>query len=66
MPFLQGALETIKTQKPAMLLSIYHQASDFFGIKPFLEDLGLEYKFKVYKPIDGSVSGETCLFCEVD
>ncbi|TLD86346.1 FkbM family methyltransferase [Helicobacter sp. MIT 05-5294] len=66
MPFLQGALETIKAQKPAMLLSIYHQASDFFGIKPFLEDLGLGYKFKVYKPIDRSVSGETCLFCEVD
>lgn len=27
--FLQGALETIKEQKPAMLVSIYHQASDF-------------------------------------
>ncbi|WP_297680252.1 hypothetical protein [Helicobacter sp.] len=48
-----------------MLVSIYHQASDFFGIKPFLEDLNLGYTFKAYKPIDGSVSGETCLFCEV-
>lgn len=65
MPFLQGALHTIKTQKPAMLVSIYHQASDFFDIKPFLEDLDLGYTFRVYKPIDGSVSGETCLFCEV-
>ncbi|MCX2716506.1 FkbM family methyltransferase [Helicobacter sp. MIT 21-1697] len=65
MPFLQGALHTIKTQKPAMLISIYHQASDFFDIKPFLEDLDLGYTFCVYKPIDGSVSGETCLFCEV-
>ena len=65
MSFLQGALETIKSQKPAMLVSIYHQASDFFGIKPFLEDLNLGYTFKVHKPIDGSVSGETCLFCEI-
>lgn len=65
MSFLKGALETIKTQKPAMLISIYHQGSDFFGIKPFLEDLNLGYTFKVHKPIDESVSGETCLFCEV-
>ena len=65
MEFLKGALQTIKTQKPAMLLSIYHQASDFFGIKPFIESLDLGYKFKVHKPIDCSVSVETALFCEV-
>lgn len=65
MPFLQGALETIKTQKPAMLVSIYHQGSDFFGIKPFLEELNLGYTFRIHKPIDESVSEETCLFCEV-
>ena len=65
MEFLKGALETIKTQKPTMLISIYHQASDFFGIKPFLESLNLGYTFKIHKPIDWSVSGETVLFCEV-
>lgn len=65
MEFLQGALETIRKQKPTMLVSIYHQGSDFFGIKPFLENLGLGYTFKVCKPIEGSVSGETCLFCEI-
>lgn len=65
MPFLQGALETIKSQKPTMLISIYHQASDFFDIKPFLDDLKLGYTFKIYKPIDFSVSGETCLLCEI-
>ncbi len=65
MEFLRGALQVIKEQKPAMLISIYHQAGDFFGIKPFIEHLNLGYKFKIYKPIDHSVAGEIALFCEV-
>ncbi|MDE7235739.1 hypothetical protein [Helicobacter japonicus] len=48
-----------------MLVSIYHQGSDFFGIKPFLEELNFGYTFRIHKPIDESVSEETCLFCEV-
>ncbi|MDD6055242.1 MAG: FkbM family methyltransferase [Helicobacteraceae bacterium] len=65
MEFLKGALETIKTQKPAMLLSIYHKASDFFEIKPFLESLNLGYKFKICKLTDGQIATEILLFCEV-
>lgn len=63
--FLQGALETIRTQKPAMLISIYHHPEQFFGIKPFLESLNLGYTFKIHKPVDYTIACETALFCEV-
>lgn len=65
MEFLKGAKETICTQKPAMLLSIYHQGSDYFGIKPLIESWNLGYTFKICKGVDGSVTAETALFCEV-
>lgn len=65
MEFLKGAKHTICTQKPTMLISIYHQASDFFAIKPLLESWNLGYEFHLYKPIDGYISLETYLFCEM-
>ena len=65
MEFLKGAKETICSQKPAMILSIYHQASDFFDIKPILESWNLGYTFRIYKPIDYNISLETTLMCEV-
>ncbi len=65
MEFLKGAKETICTQKPAMLLSIYHQPSDYFGIKPLIESWNLGYTFKIHKGVDLSVTSETALFCEV-
>lgn len=65
MEFLKGAKETICTQKPAMLLSIYHQGSDYFGIKPLIESWNLGYTFKIHKGVDLSITGETALFCEV-
>ncbi len=65
MEFLKGAKETICSQKPAMLLSIYHQASDYFGIKPLIESWNLGYTFKIHQGIDYSIPVETALFCEV-
>lgn len=63
--FLKGAKETIKSQKPAMAISLYHSYSDFFDIKPLLESWNLGYRFKIGKPIDHNVSAECVLFCEV-
>ena len=63
--FLKGAKQTITEQKPAMLISIYHQASDFFEIKPMIESWNLGYSFKIIKPIDHSIVDECALFCEV-
>lgn len=65
MEFLNGAKETIATQKPAMLLSIYHQPSDYFEIKPLIESWDLGYKFKIHKGVDLHNTAETALFCEV-
>ncbi|MBR2525326.1 FkbM family methyltransferase [bacterium] len=62
--FLKGAINTIKSQKPTLLLSIYHFADDFFNIKPIIEDLNLGYKFKIVKSVDGSIRGEIVLICE--
>lgn len=66
MEFLKGALRTIKTQKPSMIVSIYHSVEDFFGIKAFIESLNLGYRFKIFKPIDHTVSLEISLLCECE
>ncbi len=62
--FLRGAEQTIRTQRPVLLLSIYHNAGDFFDIKPLLESWDLGYRFKVHKPVDHSVSREVLLIAE--
>jgi FkbM family methyltransferase len=62
--FLKGAYETIKSQKPTLLISIYHNASDFFDIKPMIESWDLGYKFRIIKPVDGGIRGETLLIAE--
>lgn len=64
---LRGAVETIKKQKPAMIISIYHSLDDFLNIKPWIESLGLGYRFKLFRPIiKGSFMAETVLICETD
>ena len=64
--FLKGAKETICTQKPALLLSIYHNANDFFQIKPIIESWNLGYKFKIRKPHDKNILVDTTLIAEVE
>ncbi|WP_242004493.1 FkbM family methyltransferase [Brachyspira aalborgi] len=64
-PFLRGAIETIKKQKPVLIISIYHNYSDFFEIKPMIENLNLSYKFKIVKPKSIQVITETKLLAEV-
>lgn len=63
--FLRGAVETIKEQKPIILLSIYHNYHDFFKLKPFIENLDCGYKFDFYQGPNGHVKNETLLICEV-
>lgn len=64
--FLKGAEKTIKKYRPSLLISIYHNPSDFFNIKPLIESWNLGYKFKIVKCIDGQISGETLLIAEVE
>ncbi|WP_288622679.1 FkbM family methyltransferase [uncultured Brachyspira sp.] len=63
--FLKGAIETIKEQKPVLIISIYHNYSDFFEIKPMLENLNLGYKFRIIKNRLNKVILETKLLAEV-
>ncbi|MFD0697769.1 FkbM family methyltransferase [Paenibacillus sp. GCM10027628] len=44
---IKGAIETIKRDKPVILASLYHTPKDFFNIKPFIEELGLNYEFYI-------------------
>lgn len=46
---LKGAINTIKTQKPILFISIYHKVEDLFQIKPWIESLDLGYEFKISK-----------------
>lgn len=61
---IAGAIETIKKQRPTLLISIYHNSSDFFEIKPMLERLDLGYRFKIRHPEIGTVMMETMLIAE--
>ncbi len=62
---LEGAIETIKEQKPILMISIYHNYHDFYKIKPWLESLNLGYKFNFFKGIDNHPCGETLLIGEI-
>lgn len=64
--FLMGAQNTIKSQRPTLLISIYHTADDFFNIKTLIENWNLGYNFKIVKPIDGSILAETILIAETN
>lgn len=44
---IEGSIETIKRDKPVLVISLYHNPVDFFEIKPLLESLDLDYKFMV-------------------
>ncbi|ADN35540.1 methyltransferase FkbM family [Methanolacinia petrolearia DSM 11571] len=46
---LKGGINTIKEQKPILLVCIYHNPKDFFEIKPYLESLKIGYKFMIRK-----------------
>lgn len=63
--FLKGAEKTIRSQRPTLLISIYHYAADFFEIKPTLESWDLGYSFKIHKPVDYSISREVILIAEL-
>ncbi len=62
--FLKGAEQTINTQKPVLLLSIYHNLDDYLHIKPLIESWNLGYTFRIIKPAETYFT-ETLLVAEV-
>ena len=43
---VKGGLETIKRDKPLLLISLYHTGADFFEIPPLLKQQVKEYNFR--------------------
>ena len=62
--FLEGAKRTICSQKPVLLISIYHTIQDFFELKPMIEEWNIGYRFKIYKPVIENPIAETLLIAE--
>ena len=62
---LRGSVETIRTQHPILLISIYHSANDFFEIKPMIEKMCDKYTFRIVKPANPAIALETILLAEV-
>ncbi len=60
---LEGAKQTILTQKPILLISIYHNINDFVYIKPWLDNLNIGYKYKITKSESETFIEETMLVC---
>lgn len=62
--FLSGAKQTIISQKPTLMISIYHSPQDFYQVKPLIESWNLGYNFKIHRPVLKDILGETLLICE--
>ena len=63
---MKGARKTIEKYRPVLLISMYHNPSDFFEIKPMIDSWNLGYKFSVYKPLgNNTVVAETLLIAQV-
>ncbi len=46
---IKGAINTLKQQKPILLLSIYHSSEEFFELKSYIASLNLDYKIIIRK-----------------
>jgi len=61
---LKGAVNTIKRDRPILLLSIYHKWDDLFKLQDYLMNLNLNYKFYI-RHYSLSVA-KTVLYCIPD
>lgn len=62
---LRGGGQMIFKQKPILIISIYHNYSDFFKIKPLIESWNLGYRFDFFRGVDGMTTfADTMLICE--
>ena len=60
---LRGAVRTIATQKPLLIVSRYHNATRFFDLLPFIQSINPDDKFHVRKLDDTRPVYEMTLFC---
>ena len=60
---LSGAKQTLREQKPLLIVSMYHNGQQFFDLLPLIRSIQPEYRFAVRKIDDRSPVYETTLFC---
>ncbi|PWB88332.1 hypothetical protein MBBTH_00630 [Methanobrevibacter thaueri] len=60
---LDGAKNTIMTQKPILTISIYHRLKDFVEIIPWIANLDLGYEFKILRESPWSFISDTSVLC---
>lgn len=65
MDLLEGAINTIKTQKPILYISIYHKVSDYFDIIPWIANLDLGYEFNITKENPWTFLADTVVQCRM-
>lgn len=63
-PILQGAIHTISSHKPTLLIHMDHNWANFLSVKPFIESLDLGYQCHIYKPANGAIVRDTILIAE--
>lgn len=61
---LRGAEKTIRKDRPALMISIYHNIDDLLDIKPMIEAWDLGYEFSIYRPIIRKIASEIMLIAE--
>ena len=61
---LRGAEKTIRKDRPALMISIYHNIDDLLDIKPMIEAWNLGYEFRIYRPIIRKIASEIMLIAE--
>ena len=66
MNLLEGAINTIKSQKPILLISIYHKIDDFFNIIPWVANLNLNYRFEIFKEQPWPFLADTVVKCSIE
>lgn len=64
-PFLEGALTTIKRDKPTLMINLSQDWTTFLTIKPWLASLNLGYQFTIHKPITTCIMLDVVLIAEV-
>ena len=65
MDLLEGAVNTIKTQKPLLYISMYHKVSDYFDIIPWVANLDLGYEFNITKENPWTFLADTIVQCRM-
>lgn len=58
---LQGALNTLREQKPMLVIAIYHTPEEFYELKDYINELNLGYKFAIRRSSFTVSQGELVL-----